>query len=233
MPGILVTGGTSPIGKSIVRVFLDDSWTVYLHYNSSEKTAKSFAENKNDVNLFQANLSSLEDCNKLANKIKSKNDLHVLVNNAAVFNQVEDTVQASDWNLPMDVNARAPWILTTKLSDQLSSNDGSVINITDAATIRPYSDYIPYFASKGALETLTKGLARAMSPGVRVNGVAPGPIDFPDSYSESKRNNVISKTLLERHGNYEEVASAVYYLAVEATYTTGNILDVDGGRHLN
>ena len=133
----------------------------------------------------------------------------------------------------MDVNARAPWQLSQRVSEQLADTEGSIVNLTDAAVDRPYSDRLPYFASKGALETLTRGLARALSPEVRVNAVAPGPIDFPEDYPDTKKDTVINRTLLRREGTHEEIARAVYFLAAEATYSTGTTLEIDGGRHLN
>jgi pteridine reductase len=230
---VLITGGTSSIGRALTEEFQDRGWTVYLHYNRSEETARSLSESAENVRTIQANLSDFKDCSELAETVAERSDLTVLINNAAVFSPTPENPHAEDWDLPMNVNARAPWYLSTTLADRLDENNGSIVNVTDAALDRPYSDYLPYFASKGALETLTRGLARKLSPGVRVNGVAPGPIDFPGSYSESDRQAVINRTLLERQGTHEEVARACTFLALEARYTTGTILEVDGGRHLN
>ncbi len=230
---VLITGGTSSIGQALLEDFQERGWTVYLHYHRSEERAQSIAKNEDDIHLLQADLSSFEDCSRLAEAVREDPNLSVLVNNAAVFAPAGQTPEAEDWDLPMNVNARAPWYLSTTLSEVLESNDGSIVNVTDAALDRPYSNYIPYFASKGALESITRGMARKLSPEVRVNGVAPGPIDFPESYSESDRKAVINRTLLKRQGTHEEIARACSFLALEARYTTGTILEVDGGRHLN
>lgn len=230
---VLVTGGTSDIGRAVTKRFLEDGWHVHLHYHRSEDVARELAGGEENVEAVQADLSSPEDCSGLADRLRRDEELSVLVNNAAVFRRTSGEEEPEDWDLPMNVNARAPWKLSTRLSERLAGNEGSVVNLTDAASDRPYSDYLPYFASKGALETLTRGLARKLSPDVRVNAVAPGPIDFPDSYSEDERRAVINRTLLEREGTHEEIARTCHFLATEATYTTGSVLEVDGGRHLN
>ncbi len=233
---VLVTGGTSGIGRTIAEEFLDRNWFVHLHYHQSSADAEALETQYEDtLNLIQADLRSFDECTKLAEESMEDKDLQVLINNAAVFNRIPTGTsrETDDWDVPMNVNARTPWHLSLKLSELLAVNEGSILNLTDAAVDRPYSDYLPYFASKGALETLTRGLARTVSPDVRVNGLAPGPIDFPDGYSESDRQAVIDRTLLQRQGRYEEIARTGYFLAVEATYTTGSILEVDGGRHLN
>lgn len=230
---VLVTGGTSDIGRAVTEKFLNEGWYVHLHYHRSEDVARNLADGEANAEMVQADLSSPGDCTALAEELGKDPNLTVLVNNAAVFRPTSEGDDPADWELPMNVNARAPWKLSTLLSDQLAQNNGSVVNLTDAASGRPYSDYLPYFASKGALETLTRGLARTLSPDVRVNAVAPGPIDFPEDYSESQRQTVINRTLLEREGTHEEIARSCHFLATRATYTTGSILEVDGGRHLN
>jgi pteridine reductase len=233
---VLITGGTSDIGQAITRNFLKNDWFVHLHYHQSDHEAKTLKDSHpNSIKLHQANLNDSSDCESLAEEVLEDEALTVLINNAALFsrNDRNDPPETESWDRPMNVNARAPWTLSRLLSEQLTRNDGSIVNLTDAALNRPYSDYLPYFASKGALETLTRGLARALSPEIRVNGVAPGPIDFPDDYSESDRQQVLNKTLLERQGTHEEIAETSFFLAVNASYTTGSILEVDGGRHLN
>jgi len=231
---VFVSGATSSIGRAITEQFVSEEWYVYVHYHRSEADVRELTEKFDAIDPVQGDLGDTEDCKRITRSVKEDDDLEVLINNAAVFTKASrEEPDPDSWDPPMEVNARAPWQLSLSLAEPLASNNGSIVNITDAATDRPYSDYLPYFASKGALETLTRGLARALSPDIRVNGVAPGPIDFPDSYSDSQRQAVIDRTLLNRRGRHEEIAESVYFLASTATYTTGNILDVDGGRHLN
>lgn len=233
-PSVLVTGGTSSIGQAIAEEFLDRGWSVHLHFNQSKETARAFERNNETVNLVQANLDQSQDCLALAETVADDPNLKVLINNAALFEpSSENSADPEEWNRVMNVNARAPWQLSVALSPRLKTNEGSIVNMTDAAVDRPYSDYLPYFASKGALETLTKGLARSLAPEVRVNAVAPGPIDFPEDYTSSQKQSVLERTLLKRRGSYEEIARCVYFLAVEANYSTGTIIETDGGRHLN
>lgn len=231
---VLITGGTSGIGQAIVQVFLDHDWRVHLHYRSSKKEARTLSEQENNVNTIQANLRESNQCEELVNTLLEDDSLTVIVNNAALFSRSSPgETETDNWDAPMEVNARAPWHLSQGLASILKKNEGSIVNLTDAALDRPYRDYLPYFASKGALQNLTQGLARELSPNVRVNAVAPGPIDFPDEYTTDKKQTVINRTLLERKGQYEEIAECVYFLGVKATYSTGTVLEVDGGRHLN
>lgn len=235
-PSVLITGGTSEIGQAIAEQFLDRNWRIHLHFHKSQDKAEALrSQDEDSIELHQANLGVADDCTQLSQQVSKDENLTVLINNAALFGRSprDESLDPDDWDAPMNVNAKAPWQLSLQLSSRIGDNEGSILNLTDAAVNRPYSDYLPYFASKGALKTLTHGLARALSPTVRVNAVAPGPIDFPEDYSEDQRENVINKTLLKRQGSHEEIARTCYFLAVEATYTTGNIMKVDGGRHLN
>lgn len=232
MNRILVTGGTSDIGRSICEYFNEKEWTVLVHYNESEDRASTMRDK--GYNVIQADLSTQSGRRGLVEAtLESNSDLDVLVNNAALFlSSDESESREQEWNEQMKLNARVPWELSMDLQESIANQEGSIVNITDASVDRPYSNRLPYFASKSALENLTRGLARKLAPEIRVNGVAPGPIDFPDGYDPDDRQRLIEDTLLERKGTHREIAKSVYHLAVEATYTTGSILAVDGGKHL-
>ncbi|MGM0381252.1 MAG: SDR family NAD(P)-dependent oxidoreductase, partial [bacterium] len=203
----LVTGGARGIGAAISKHLLDNGWQVLIHYHSSTEQAENF-KTEPAVEVCQADLSRQYGLKKLAESIKDKyNSLDLLVNNAARFKKTpfSDT-DYTDWNEQMAVNARAPFFLTQKLSPLLSKAEGSVVNIIDWATKSPYPAYLPYMASKGALETLTLGLARSLAPEVRVNGIAPGPIEFPEDFPGDQKENIIEKTPLKRQGTGKEIA---------------------------
>lgn len=230
---VLVTGGASGVGRAISELFLQRDWEVCVHYHRSDDGARALAE-RDQVHRFQADLSEVDGCRELAKNVRrTTGELELVVNNAALFlrTPLEDATE-EDWKRHMALNARTPFFLVRELVGPLRSTEGAVVNLLDWAVRSPYPAYLPYFASKGALETLTAGLARALGPEVRVNGVAPGPIDFPDDYPDEQRRSIIQDTLLKRQGRREEVAEAVYFLGVRATYTTGTVVEVDGGRHL-
>lgn len=229
---ILVTGGATGIGRTIARTFLGDGWSVVVHYNDSDSEAEELSGA--GARTIRADLSTPEGCDQVIESYQQDHDnLDLLVNNAAVYPSVESTrFRTDDWETPMNLNARAPYHLATNLAEQCIGEGGSIVNITDASISRPSPDHLPYSASKAALANLTRGLARKLGPGIRVNAVAPGPIDFPENYPEEQRSAIVDGTVLDRTGSREEVAGAVRFLAENATYTTGTTIEVDGGQHL-
>lgn len=230
---VLVTGGASGVGRAVSERFLRADWDVLVHYHGSAGRAESLAGH-DGVTLYRADLARGEERAGLADAVAEQHPrLDLLVNNAAVFRRTPlETATEEDWDDHMELNARAPFFMVQSLTDPLRAAEGAVVNLLDWATRSPYPAYLPYFASKGALETLTRGLARALGPTVRVNGVSPGPIDFPEGYPEQQRQAIIDDTILGRQGRREEVAEAVFFLGVKATFTTGTVVEVDGGRHL-
>ena len=230
----LVTGGARGIGAEISRHLLDEGWDLIVHYNNSGDEARRLADNSG-AKICGADLSQAEEVEALTDKVESTfESLDLLVNNAARFSRAAlQDIDDTDWEDHMAVNARAPLFLTRRLTPLLRKNSGTIVNIVDWATRSPYPGYLSYMASKGALETLTRGLARSLAPEVRVNGIAPGPIEFPEDFPEKQKKKIIGKTLLQRQGAKKEIARAVLFLAEEATFTTGSILEVDGGRHVN
>ncbi len=109
---------------------------------------------------------------------------------------------------------------------------GKIINILDIAAERPFASHAGYCASKAALSSLTKSWAKALAPEVQVNAVAPGIIDWPDFFNEAQRRSYIQRTPLGRTGAYDDVAQTVLFLVKEASFVTGQIISVDGGRTL-
>lgn len=230
---VLITGGTSGIGREIASHFRKRDWIVTVQYHSSESRAKLLE--KNNILTIQSDLSTPEGCEDLLETYRDHHDeLHALVNNAAMFSSAnKPSFDPENWNTQMALNARAPYHLSLECSETLLVEGSSIVNLTDCSIQRPYPGHGSYFASKAALENATLSLAKELAPQVRVNAVAPGPIDFPEEYSTSQEDEILNRTLLERSGKYEEVARAVWYLTTGATYTTGTTLEVDGGQHLS
>lgn len=231
---ILVTGGARRLGKGISEFFLEKGWKVNVHYHRSSDGA-SRLDRDPGVNVHRADLTDPGEVKQLTSRLRELHDgLDLLVNNAAVFHRTPfEDLEWEQWRSHLDLNAGAPLLLVKELASLLRSREGSVVNILDAALASPYPDRLPYFASKGALDTLTRGLARRLAPEVRVNGVAPGPIELPEDADPSRRETLVHETPLNRMGRREDVARAVYFIGVKARFTTGSVLEVDGGRHLN
>ena len=234
----LVTGGARRIGRAIVEGLSGAGCRVIVHYQSSDAAARELAEQcraaGGQVSLLQADLAdSASRARLIAESVDVWGGLDVLVNNASVFGMGDDTVDGFDlepWRQTFEVNVTAPMALVHHARASLSAGDGGVvINLCDISADRPWRDQLGYCASKAALVALTRGLARALAPTIRVNGVAPGIGVFPESYEGDLRKRLVARVPLGRAGTPVEVAEAVRYLAA-ADYVTGQVLNVDGGR---
>jgi pteridine reductase len=239
---VLVTGGAKRVGAAIVRRLHREGASVMLHYRGSEREANSLrtelnAARANSVALVQADLLDLAGLAEIVrNAVNRFERIDALVNNASAFfpTPVGEITQAT-WESLIGANLRAPLFLSQAAAPHLKKTNGAIVNITDIHADRPLKNYVIYSIAKAGLAGLTRSLARELGPEVRVNGVAPGPIAWPEdgSFDEVARQRVISNTILRRTGEPDDVARAVYYLIAEAPYVTGQIIAVDGGRSIN
>lgn len=236
---VLVTGGARRVGRAIVRRLHADGARLVLHYRNAVLEADQLADELNalrpaSVRPLYADLSvdqSLGDFAKRATEAFGRID--ALVNNASSFYATPlGSIGEKDYQDLMGSNFRAPLFLSQFLAQELRRNRGAIVNMVDIHADRPMAGYPLYSAAKGALATLTRALAIELAPEVRVNGVAPGPIDWPTDgqIDDAEKRNIVAHTLLGRCGRAEEIAATVSFLIREATYMTGQILNVDGGR---
>lgn len=232
----LVTGAARRVGAAIAERLAGAGCAIALHYNNSEADAEQTAGRCRAagarVELFRADLSDLDATRKLAPRVLAAfGRLDVLVNNASIFERMTlDRFDQQAWERTMRVNVTAPMLLAHSAAPALRAARGRVVNLCDIAVDRPWPDYLAYVASKGALATLTKALARALAPGVNVVGVAPGIAAWPETYDEKTRQMLLQRVPLKRAGSAEDIAAAVHFLLKEGDYITGTILPVDGGR---
>jgi len=239
---VLVTGGAKRVGAAIVRRLHREGADVMLHYRGSEREANALrselnAARANSVALVQADLLDLAGLAEIVRNAVNRFDrLDALVNNASTFfpTPVGEMTQAT-WESLIGTNLRAPLFLSQAAAPHLRKTNGAIVNITDIHAERPLKNYVIYSIAKAGLAGLTRSLARELGPEVRVNGVAPGPIAWPEdgSFDEVARQRVISNTILKRTGDPDDVARAVYFLIAGAPYVTGQIIAVDGGRSIN
>jgi pteridine reductase len=233
----LVTGGAKRVGREIALAFARRGAHIVLHHNKSEEEAKATAA---EIKAFgvgclvlQADLTSSAEIKKMAaeaERISKKVD--ILVNSASLYYKtVIDQPSEDEWDKLIDVNLKAPFILSTELGRAMKKEGGVIVNIADWSGFRPYKDFAAYCASKGGLITLTKSLARDLAPKVRVNAVAPGPVLPPPVMEQSEIDAVAKTTALGRWGKPEDVAKATVFLA-ENDYINGTVLVVDGGRSI-
>lgn len=234
----LVTGAARRVGRAIAVRLAQSGCRVALHYHCSEADARSAVDACRAVGpeaeAFEADLADRVAAEQLVRRALDRfGRLDILVNNASVFGPMTiDAFDADEWERTLRVNLTAPMILTHAARGALREARGRVVNICDAATAHPWASHLAYMASKGALETLTRALARALAPDVNVTGVAPGIVAWPAEYDEPTRDRLTAQVPLRRAGSPEDVAGAVHFLLREGDYVTGSILAVDGGRNL-
>lgn len=240
---ILITGGAKRVGAAICRLLHAEGAELMIHYRSSTLEARALQTElnlarPNSVEIIQADLTDIDNLPALVSKtVKRFGKLDVLINNASSYYSTElGSINEENWQDLMGSNLKAPLFLSQAAAVELRKNNGCIVNITDMHIERPKKGYIVYSVAKAGLVTLTKSLAHELSPDVRVNAVAPGPVLWPDDnpqFDEVYRQRVISQTLLKRIGEGNDVAKAVKFLIADAPFVTGHVLAVDGGRSLN
>ncbi len=240
---VLITGGAKRVGAAICRSLHAEGYTMMIHYKSSFHEAQALQAELNlhradSAAIVHGDLLDIENIPKLVSATISKfGRLDVLINNASTYYASElGDIDESKWHDLMGSNLKAPLFLSQAAATELRKNHGCIVNITDMHVERPKKGYIIYSVAKAGLVTLTKSLAHELSPEVRVNAVAPGPVQWPESnpqFDEVYRQRVINQTLLKRVGEAEDVAKAVKFLIADAPFITGHVLAVDGGRSIN
>lgn len=240
---ILITGGAKRVGAAICRQLHAEGADLMIHYRSSAHEARALQAELNlqrshSVAIIQADLLEINGLpNLVAETIQQFGQLDVLINNASSYYPTEiGQIDETKWLDLVGSNLKAPLFLSQAAAQELRKNHGCIINITDMHVERPKKGYVVYSVAKAGLVTLTKSLAHELSPEVRVNAVAPGPVQWPDNnpqFDEVYRQRVINQTLLKRIGEPEDIAKAVKFLIYDAPFITGHVLAVDGGRSLN
>jgi NAD(P)-dependent dehydrogenase (short-subunit alcohol dehydrogenase family) len=235
---VLVTGSAKRVGRAIAVELGRRGARVAVHYRKSrrdaELTRKMVQEAGSDSILVQADLTEVSEVERLFEKLEgSWGGLHILVNNASVFGpSTPDTTSEAHWNEQMDANARGPFFVAQHAARLMKPmGEGKIVNLADVAGEIVWPGYFAYSVSKAALLAVNRGLARALAPAIQVNAIAPGPVLFPAHYTEAQKSLAIERTLLKRAGSPEDVVRAVVFL-IENDYITGELIHVDGGRHL-
>ncbi|MFT6636704.1 pteridine reductase [uncultured Alcanivorax sp.] len=237
-PVALVTGSARRIGAQIVRTLHHHGMRVIIHYRGSQREAESLAAvlnqtRPNSAALLQADLDQPAAVRQLANDaLACFGQLDLLVNNASSFYPTPiDQADDADWDKLIHSNLRAPFILSQQLTPALRQQHGCIINIVDVYAEKPLQTHTLYCMAKAGLAMMTKSLARELGPEIRVNGVSPGPILWPEA-GQMNQQAIQDATALKRSGEPDDIANTVYWLATAAPFITGQILAVDGGRSL-
>jgi len=237
----LVTGSAARIGACIATSLHARGFEVLVHCNSNTEGADALAANLNTLRagstfVVSADLTSDSGLKKVIEACQERwNSLDLLVNNASRFypTAVGETT-GWQWDDLVNSNLRAPYFLSQGLLPSLKKAGGSIVNILDIHASKPMKNHAVYSIAKAGLQMMTLALARELAPDIRVNGVAPGAILWPESEGDQvTQQAILDRVALGRLGQPEDIASAVMYLALDAPYVTGQVLAVDGGRTLN
>ncbi len=238
-PVILVTGAARRVGAAIARELHASGACVALHYRRSADEAEMLAAALNALRPDSAfaiggDLAQDGVAERVARQALARHGrIDGLVNNASTFFPTPiGAIDRAAWDDLMGSNLMGPLFLSQALAPALKASGGAIVNIVDIHAERPLRGYPLYSAAKAGLAGLTRALAIELAPEVRVNGVAPGPIDWPEDeqFSPAERQEIIDHTLLKRTGSARDIARTVRFLLFDAPYVTGQILAVDGGR---
>lgn len=234
----LVTGAAKRLGAVMVRALHDKGYNVVVHYHNSADDAQALATELNGIRAASA-VTLREDfatgdpaASLIEAAARTWSRLDLLVNNASVFDKTPlNDIDLTAWERIHTINLRTPYFLSIAAAPMLRKTHGSIVNIGDIHAERPRLDFSAYCASKAGLVAITRSLAIEMAPAVRVNCVSPGAILWAANETKAVQENTIKATPLDRHGDPEDIAQAVCFLA-EAKFVTGHTVNVDGGRVL-
>jgi len=237
----LITGGAKRIGAATTKELHQAGYNVVIHCRLSRQSADDLANELNSIrgdsaHVIQGDLNNETIYDNLIDQsYQFWKRLDVLVNNASSFHPTPvGSITLDDWDNLINSNMRAPLFLAQAATPHLKHSQGCIINMIDVHAQRPMKDHPVYCAAKAGLQMITLSLAKDLGPEIRVNGVAPGAILWPENdMSEHTKNLILERTSLKRPGQPIDIAKTIVFLAKDADYITGQIIAVDGGRSLN
>ncbi len=238
---VLVTGGARRVGAAICRQLHAAGANVVINHHHSVQDAQALFH---ELNTLRAGSAALARADLLTpgalpqlvkDALAAFGRLDVLVNNASSFYPTPlGEIGEQAWDDLVGTNMKAPLFLSQAAAPELRKVQGCIVNIVDIHAERPMKNHLVYSAAKGGLLALTRALARELGPQVRVNGVSPGTILWPEDSAwdnDIERQRIVNQTVLKRSGKPEDIAGAVEFL-ITAPYVTGQIIAVDGGRNI-
>jgi NAD(P)-dependent dehydrogenase (short-subunit alcohol dehydrogenase family) len=233
---ILITGGGVRLGRQLALALARAGANILLHYGKSASEAQDTAACIQSMGrqawLIQADLSNMDAAISLVEKARKQGPIFAVINNAAIFEPLRlADVDPENWQRHLDINLSAPFFICQSFFNGLGLDEkGRIVNMLDWRALRPGVDHLPYTISKAALEALTRTLARSMAPRVVVNGIALGAILPPVDGSPTDR--IIEPVPMKRWAHLEELDQTILFLMDGPEYITGEIIHLDGGRHL-
>jgi pteridine reductase len=237
---VLITGGARRVGAVLVRALHGAGANVLVHYRSSRDAAIALADELNRVRpgsiaIHGADLLERSAPQALvAASLRAFGRIDLLINNASTFYPTPiGSITFEQWDDLIGSNLKAPLFLAQAAAPSLRARGGLIVNIVDVHGLRPLKGHPLYSAAKAGLAMLTRSLARELGPEIRVNGIAPGPVLWPEKdMDEALKQEIVGKTALKRYGTPQDIARTLLFLAKDAPYITGQIIAVDGGRSI-
>jgi NAD(P)-dependent dehydrogenase (short-subunit alcohol dehydrogenase family) len=233
---VLITGAGVRLGRAMALAVAREGGEVIIHYNRSrkqaEQTLKDIETIGSSAHLLQSDLGDLESAQQLVTKAHKISPLYALVNSASIFEPLEFlTTSLEAWEQHIRVNLTAPFLLSKSFAMSIGTDEpGRIVNILDWRALRPGSDHFPYTISKSGLAALTQSLAVSLAPNIIVNGLAFGAILPPSDGGSAE--NILDNVPAERWADIVEVEQSLLFLLQGPAYITGEIIHLDGGRHL-
>jgi pteridine reductase len=233
---ILITGAARRIGRALALAVAQEGGTVILHFGSSSAEAKQtqadIQKAGGTAHLLQADLRESARVTDLIEQARRFGPLYALVNNASIFEQLRvSNTSLEDWERHMAINLTAPFLLSQAFAAaHAPGTSGRIVNLLDWRSLRPGADHFPYTISKAGLAALTRSLAVALAPDITVNGLALGAILPPSSGGDTQ--GILDPVPAGRWAEIDEVTQALLFLLTGPEYITGEIIHIDGGRHL-
>lgn len=237
---VLITGGAKRLGAAIGRRLHAAGADLVVHYHRSRPAADELVAELETARAGSALAvcADLHDVERLPALVEAAlarfGRLDVLVNNASTFYPTPvGSITPAQFDDLVGTNLRAPLFLSQAAAPALRASQGLILNMVDIHGRRPLKAHPVYSAAKAGLVMLTRSLARELGPEIRVNGIAPGPVLWPErDLDESLKAEIVAKTALKRSGSAEDIARTAYFFAAEAPYVTGQVIAVDGGRSI-
>ncbi len=233
----LVTGGARRVGRAIALALAERGADIIVHYNSGAADAESAATAIRGhgvrAQTLHADLADVAMAQSLPSRAHASfGRLDIVINSAAMMLRTPvGEVTPQEWDAMFALNLRAPFFVAQAAAPLLRAQGGVIVNIADLAAYETWPAYVPHAITKAGVVQMTRGLARALAPEIRVNAVAPGAVLLPDAWQDDAATRLSGTTPLGRLGSAADVAQAVVYLC-EASYVTGEVIIVDGGRHI-
>lgn len=242
-PVALLTGAARRIGAETARTLHRAGYRIIIHYRSSRADAEALVAELNEKRAdsavsLQADLSKMDELKQLTTAaLQHWGRLDALINNASSFFPTPvDEATEEDWDDLVNSNMKAPFFLAQAFAGALRKTKGAIVTIADIHADRPLKSHPIYCAAKAGNVMLTKSLARELAPDIRVNGVAPGAILWPEQTAELDdhgKATILERVPLEQPGDPVDIAETILFLLTKAPYITGQIITVDGGRSVS